>query len=561
MEEPKRRTPTIQLSLPELRVNRRFVDDCKKVSIGLLCLVAALGVIETIGWAFGIEWIKRPIANERAMPSGAAILFFLSSVSLFCFSVGKIQTWRKWLGIIIAIFIGIAGGATYLEHVCEKDWSLIYPLYRTSDSTPLTFPGPMMPDVSLNFVFITVALLLFCFKEKIGIKATQTVALLVGLPNLMIFLCYFCGMEHLCAYFGCIKFSPITSLTFVLFCFALILSNPQEGFTSIFMLDTSAGKVSRRLCSLAVMLCSLAPLRMSLVHIGEQIHLADELIINIATAVIGLVSIGGVIAWSLGKFDTAEADISERKQAERLQKEVVQMVSHDLRSPLTSIQAVLEMMQDDMLGNFDDKGKKLVAIADRSASRMLTLINDLLDVEKLDAGMLQLNKSQVSLSSIFEQSIQTVVTTANEKSIKIEALATNVMVYADGDRLVQILVNLLSNALKFSPTGAKVVVAARQLPEYVEITVADQGRGIPAHLTKSIFDRFKQVSSQDAKQQHGTGLGLSICKALVELHGGDIRAESEEGKGSTFYFSLPSSGKDVSPEGPGVAVESGVVTT
>jgi signal transduction histidine kinase len=263
----------------------------------------------------------------------------------------------------------------------------------------------------------------------------------------------------------------------------------------------------------------------------------------------------------LGKFDTAEADISERKQAERLQKEVVQMVSHDLRSPLTSIQAVLEMMQDDMLGNFDDKGKKLVAIADRSASRMLTLINDLLDVEKLDAGMLQLNKSQVSLSSIFEQSIQTVVTTANEKSIKIEALATNVMVYADGDRLVQILVNLLSNALKFSPTGAKVVVAARQLPEYVEITVADQGRGIPAHLTKSIFDRFKQVSSQDAKQQHGTGLGLSICKALVELHGGDIRAESEEGKGSTFYFSLPSSGKDVSPEGPGVAVESGVVTT
>ena len=313
MREHSHRTPATQLSPPELRVNRRFVDACKKASIVFLGVVAAFAVVDTIGWAFGVEWIKRPITNERALPSGAAILFFLSSASLFCLSCGKIQTWRKWLGIVIAIFIGIAGGATYLEHLLEKDWSLIYPLYRSSDSTPLTFPGPMMPDVSFYFVFVAVGLLLFSCKDKIGIKATQLVALLIGLPSLLIFLCYFCGMEHLCAYFGCIKFSPITSLTFVLFCFALVLSNTDEGFTNIFVRDTSAGTVARRLCLLAMLLCALIPVRMSLLHFGETLHLADELMINITTAVIGLLSVGGFIAWSLGKFDTVEA---QKTQAE-----------------------------------------------------------------------------------------------------------------------------------------------------------------------------------------------------------------------------------------------------
>ncbi len=362
----ERRAPSIQISPPELRVNRQFADVCKKASIVLVGLVASLGLLETIGWAFGIEWIKRPIANERAMPSGAAILFFLSSASLFCLSVGKIEIWRKWLGIVIAIFIGIAGGATYFEHVLEKDWSLIYPLYRSSDSTPLTFPGPMMPDVSFYFVFIAVALLLFAFKDKIGVKATQIVALLIGLPSLMIFLCYFCGMEHLCAYFGCIKFSPITSLTFVLFCFALVLSNMEEGFTNIFVRDTSAGNISRRLCFLAVLLCALIPVRMSLIHFGESLHLADELMINITTGVIGLFSVGGFIAWSLGKFDTVEA---QKTQAEVEKIEAVsQLDSMVNKSPSRRFKQVcLECGEEfeDGLTVCPNDGKGLAKILDK----------------------------------------------------------------------------------------------------------------------------------------------------------------------------------------------------
>jgi tRNA A-37 threonylcarbamoyl transferase component Bud32 len=305
--------PQMTQSSPELHVNRQFVDVCARASVTLLGIVAALGLIETIGWAFGIDWIKRPIANERAMPSGAAILFFQSAASMFCLSVGKIQTWRKWLGVTIAIFIGIASGATYLEHILERDWSLIYPLYRTADSTPLTFPGPMMPDCSFYFVLIAVALCSYAFRDRVGTRATQAIALLIGLPNLMIFLCYFCGMEHLCAYFGCIKFSPITSLTFVFTSFALLLANAEQGFTNIFVRNTSAGKVARKLCLLAVLMCLMLPLRMSLLQIFEKNGWLDEVLVNMVTAAIAVVAIGGFIAWSLGKFDTVE---SLKKQAE-----------------------------------------------------------------------------------------------------------------------------------------------------------------------------------------------------------------------------------------------------
>ncbi len=308
-------TPSIVISAPETNINSRHVANCKKASMLVLAYVALVGVVEAAGWALGIDWIKRPIPNESAMPSGAAIVFVLSAMTMLGLSVGKVQPWRKWLSIGIALFVGIAGGATFLEHTLERDWSLIYPLYKTEGSTPLTFPGPMMPDVSLYFVLLSITLALYAFREKIGIKTMQVLTALVGLPNLMIFLCYFCGMKHLCAYFGCIKFSPVTSLTFVLICFGMLLSNAEEGFTNIFVRDTSAGTIARRLCLVALMLSMLIPLRLMLIGVGQ-----DTTIVNMVTGIVGVVSTGAFIAWSLGKFDTVEA---QKKQAEAEKSEAV----------------------------------------------------------------------------------------------------------------------------------------------------------------------------------------------------------------------------------------------
>ncbi|CAN5616016.1 hypothetical protein BH10CYA1_BH10CYA1_12940 [soil metagenome] len=233
-------------------------------------------------------------------------------------------------------------------------------------------------------------------------------------------------------------------------------------------------------------------------------------------------------------------DNTERKRAERLRQEVVQMVSHDLRTPLTSIRGILEMIESGSLGELTERGKQLVGMADQSSVRMLSLIRDLLEIEKMEAGMLELHKQQVSISSIIEQSLATVQPIARERKVNLVGEPNSSLVFADGDRMIQVLVNLLSNAVKFSPPNSTVKVCVTGTPENTEFSVIDQGRGIPPQSLSMIFERFRQVQESDSTKEGGSGLGLAICKALVELHGGDISATSVVGKGSTFSFRIPS---------------------
>lgn len=232
-------------------------------------------------------------------------------------------------------------------------------------------------------------------------------------------------------------------------------------------------------------------------------------------------------------------DISNRKAAEQLRKDVVRMVSQDLLSPLSAIDTIYDTLESSRFGELNEKGKRQLHNVRTNIDRMLQLINDLLDIEKLTSGSLELERRQVSLSTVIEQSIESVLFLADKKQLKIDRLYAYLEVYADPHRLVQILVNLLSNAIKFSPVGGKITVSARRNETNIEISVTDEGRGIPKEMTKVIFNRFQQVKTSDATVKGGSGLGLAICKELVELHGGQIGVESEEGNGSRFYFFIP----------------------
>lgn len=236
-------------------------------------------------------------------------------------------------------------------------------------------------------------------------------------------------------------------------------------------------------------------------------------------------------------------DITERKEIERLKQEFVSMVSHDLRTPLTSIQVFLNMLCKGMLGDVNEKIEKKASMADRNATRLINLINDLLDVEKMESGQLALSCEDTSLQSVIERSVDSVKGFSEQQGVSVVADQSadnaDVRVHADGDRLVQVMVNLLGNAVKFSPKGSTVRIMLVRQADEVCVNVIDQGRGVPEHLRSSIFERFKQVSTKDATEKKGTGLGLAICKAIVEQHGGTIGCDSEEGKGSTFWFRLP----------------------
>lgn len=252
------------------------------------------------------------------------------------------------------------------------------------------------------------------------------------------------------------------------------------------------------------------------------------------------------VLWSAQRSESEQSytsiihDISEERDAERMKQEVIKMVTHDLKTPLTTIRIFLEMLQLGAVGNLSQSGVELVGSADRSAERMLSLINDLLDIEKIKAGMMKMELVSVSLSQLFTEASESVAALAAQRQIRIEVDASDLRWVIDPNLITRVLINLISNAIKFSTSPGSITVSAQVSSQQLQISVTDQGRGIPADMLQSIFDPFQQTRHSDAKQKGGSGLGLAICKALVELHGGTIEVHSEEKKGSTFLFTLPS---------------------
>ncbi len=232
-------------------------------------------------------------------------------------------------------------------------------------------------------------------------------------------------------------------------------------------------------------------------------------------------------------------DIGERKKLERMKQEFLAMVSHDLRSPLTSITGVFELLSRGKYGELTAAALDKVGMARRNVARLLSMVNDLLDMEKLEAGQLELQFQPVEISYLLGCCLQEVEGMAEQRKVRLDLNSCQKEVPIDGDRITQVIVNLLSNAIKFSPTDGLVTLSARIDADKLLIQVQDQGRGVPAQFRQTIFERFKQVEAADGKRKAGTGLGLPICKQLVELHGGSIGVDSEDGKGSTFWVKLP----------------------
>lgn len=232
-------------------------------------------------------------------------------------------------------------------------------------------------------------------------------------------------------------------------------------------------------------------------------------------------------------------DITPRKQMEKLRREFVQMITHDLRTPLTSLQMTLNLLLDGTYGSLSDRGKPRVVAAESSIERLVSLINQLLDIEKMESGKVELVLSQIEIENVVMDALEAVQGLATTQNIAITANVVAARLTADGDRLRQVLINLVANAIKFSPPGSSVSVHGHPAGNFYEIGVQDLGRGIPEQFRARIFDRFEQVDIDDSRVRGGSGLGLAICKAIVLEHGGDIGVACPSGGGSVFWFRLP----------------------
>jgi two-component system, OmpR family, sensor histidine kinase VicK len=272
-------------------------------------------------------------------------------------------------------------------------------------------------------------------------------------------------------------------------------------------------------------------------------------------------------------FFSLTSDISDRKAIERMKDEFIAVVSHELRTPLTSLHSALKILATGRLGTLSEDGQQMLEIADDNTERLVRLVNNVLDLQRIESGDVTMAKQACNVAELMTQAIEAMQPMAQQHGISLRTEPVNTQIWADADYMLQALTNLLSNAIKFSSAGGEVWLTvesrlqsepseiesktepalsplkgkkrkrkAPQLsdqPEEVLFQVRDQGQGIPAAKLESIFERFQQVDSSDSRKKGGTGLGLTICRKIIAQHDGRIWAESQLGQGSTFCFAIP----------------------
>lgn len=280
--------------------------------------------------------------------------------------------------------------------------------------------------------------------------------------------------------------------------------------------------------------------------------LTGALIVVAAFAIAALLRARTTIRDLRQKLDAArlrqeedENELTQRSALDSLKDEFVSTVSHELRTPLTSIRGALGLLSSGVLGTVDTKAQNLLRIALTNTERLIRLINDILDLERMDSGRAVLQIRRCSLPELIHQATETMSAMADAADIRL-AISPNATVVlpsvffdGDSDRILQVLTNLLSNAIKFSPPGSTVMIDVETPPEALIFRVSDQGRGIPEDQLETIFERFKQVEYSDSRHRGGTGLGLAICRSIVQQHGGTIWAQRNPIKGVSMCVRLP----------------------
>ncbi len=234
------------------------------------------------------------------------------------------------------------------------------------------------------------------------------------------------------------------------------------------------------------------------------------------------------------------SDVTDQLEAARMKSEFVSVVSHELRTPTACIRSALGLIGQTLAGTVDERVARLLEIADTNALRLSRLIDDILDIERIESGRASLALRQTTSAELVERSVTTVRPMAESAGVSLVVSEDSVdsWLWADPDRVVQALVNLLSNAIKFSPDGGTVTVTSGYEDRRATLAVTDEGRGIPADMLDRVFQRFEQVDASDSRAKGGTGLGLAICRSIVQQHDGDVSVASEVGVGSTFTISL-----------------------
>ena len=289
-------------------------------------------------------------------------------------------------------------------------------------------------------------------------------------------------------------------------------------------------------------------------YLERYMNTGEARVIGIGREVTGLrkdsstfpldLSIGEIRLGETRLFTGVVRDITERKKVEQMKNEFIAVVSHELRTPLTSILGSLEILKTGVVGDLGEEAMMIVNISFQSSQRLVRLIKDILDIDKMESKKSDLDLEPFDLHAMVKVVIESSLGFGEKEGVSFafRNYIEGVRVNGDRDKLMQVLTKLLSNAAKFSPPGSEVEVSILRKEGNIRVAVKDRGIGIPEDFHARIFQKFSQVDSTDTRGKGGTGLGLAICKTIMEEHNGSIGFDSKTGGGSTFYFDLPRAG-------------------
>ena len=290
-------------------------------------------------------------------------------------------------------------------------------------------------------------------------------------------------------------------------------------------------------------------------YLANYLDTGDKKVIGIGREVVGRRKDGSSFPLDLavsesqgGIFTGIVRDITERQAVDRMKTEFISTVSHELRTPLTSIRGSLGLLRGGIAGEVSAKAQSLIEIAEKNSDRLVRLVNDILDIEKIESGNMEFRFEAQPVVEIVHDACKANESFAAQHGVTIEIGETvdDAVCKVDHDRIVQVLTNLISNAAKFSPSGSSVRLSMHRVDDKLQVEVTDRGPGIPIEFQSRIFGKFAQADSADTRESEGTGLGLSISKAIVEKHGGEVGFRTAEGQGTTFYFTVPMANRETS---------------
>jgi len=241
-------------------------------------------------------------------------------------------------------------------------------------------------------------------------------------------------------------------------------------------------------------------------------------------------------------------DVTERRAIEKLKSEFVSTVSHELRTPLTSIRGALGLLSSGLLGPVAEKGQRMLEIAVANTDRLVRLINDILDLERVASGKVELKRGPIDAQTVVNQAREGLQPMADQEGVRIVVEPFVGTLWGDSDRVIQTLTNLIGNAIKFSPPNTIVTLSGSAGATEFTFRVTDQGRGVPEDKLSTIFQRFSQVDASDSRDKGGSGLGLAICQSIVTAHGGRIWAEKNEPAGTRVQFTIPLAIRAAAPQ-------------